>query len=200
MKGLLVDDDELYARTLQRSLARKGIETEIALDAASALARAREYLPDFALVDLKLGSDSGLTLIEPLRAKQRRIAAETKQIAQDLEAVQLRLPGLVQNAARDPDAPNRTRLTALREQLAQLNARIGQEQRRFTPPERMRDVLQEMLRRNKGLTLVDLKTLPVAPVGAAPAGACGRLQCRVAFGIGSPARLRSRPRRLRMRV
>ena len=68
MKGLLVDDDELYARTLQRSLARKGIETEIALDAASALARAREYLPDFALVDLKLGSDSGLTLIEPLLA------------------------------------------------------------------------------------------------------------------------------------
>lgn len=68
MKGLLVDDDELYARTLQRSLARKGIETEIALDAASALARAREYRPDFALVDLKLGADSGLTLIEPLRA------------------------------------------------------------------------------------------------------------------------------------
>ena len=68
MKGLLVDDDELYARTLQRSLARKGIETEIALDAASALMRAREYHPDFALVDLKLGADSGLSLIEPLRA------------------------------------------------------------------------------------------------------------------------------------
>ena len=68
MKGLLVDDDELYARTLQRSLARRGIETEIALDAASALARARESPPDFALVDLKLGADSGLTLIEPLRA------------------------------------------------------------------------------------------------------------------------------------
>lgn len=68
MKGLLVDDDELYARTLQRSLARKGIETEIALDAATALARAREIRPDFALVDLKLGSDSGLSLIEPLRA------------------------------------------------------------------------------------------------------------------------------------
>ena len=67
MKGLLVDDDELYARTLQRSLARKGIETQIALDASSALARAREFQPDFALVDLKLGSDSGLTLIEPLR-------------------------------------------------------------------------------------------------------------------------------------
>jgi MSHA biogenesis protein MshJ len=133
----------------------------------------RERVMIFLAATLVLVFLVNAALIEPLRAKQRRIAAETKQIAQDLEAVQLRLPGLVQNAARDPDAPNRTRLTALREQLAQLNARIGQEQRRFTPPERMRDVLQEMLRRNKGLTLVDLKTLPVAAVGAAPAGATG---------------------------
>lgn len=68
MKGLLIDDDELYARTLQRSLARKGIETAIALDAATALALARTDPPDFALVDLKLGEDSGLNLIQPLRA------------------------------------------------------------------------------------------------------------------------------------
>lgn len=68
MKGLLVDDDALYARTLQRTLARRGIDTVTALDAASALQLAREHLPDFALVDLKLGADSGLTLIEPLRA------------------------------------------------------------------------------------------------------------------------------------
>ena len=34
--GLLVDDDELYLRTLQRSLARKGLETQTAQDAASA--------------------------------------------------------------------------------------------------------------------------------------------------------------------
>ncbi|HGP0658214.1 TPA: two-component system response regulator, partial [Stenotrophomonas maltophilia] len=32
--GLLVDDDELYLRTLQRSLARKGLETQTAQDAA----------------------------------------------------------------------------------------------------------------------------------------------------------------------
>lgn len=68
MKGLLIDDDELYARTLQRSLARKGIETAIAQDADSALALARADPPDFALVDLKLGEDSGLRLIQPLRA------------------------------------------------------------------------------------------------------------------------------------
>ena len=36
MKGLLIDDDQLYASTLQRSLARKGItETVIAHESVS---------------------------------------------------------------------------------------------------------------------------------------------------------------------
>ena len=65
--GLLVDDDTLYLRTLQRSLARRGVETLTATDAASALSTARSALPDFALIDLKLGHDSGLNLIQPLR-------------------------------------------------------------------------------------------------------------------------------------
>lgn len=66
--GLLIDDDALYLRTLQRSLARRGIDTVTATDAASALALAAAAPPDFALVDLKLGADSGLNLIQPLRA------------------------------------------------------------------------------------------------------------------------------------
>lgn len=133
----------------------------------------RERVSIFLAATAVLAFIAYAAVLDPLRAKQKRIEAETRQIAQELQAVQSKLPALVQNAARDPDAPNRARLTALREQLAQLNARIGHEQRRFTPPDRMRDVLQEMLRRNRGLTLVDLKTLPVAPVGAAHAGASG---------------------------
>ncbi|MEL6079020.1 two-component system response regulator, partial [Stenotrophomonas maltophilia] len=63
-----VDADELYLRTLQRSLARTGLETQSAQDAASALALARQHPPAFALSDLKLGSDSGRALSQPLRA------------------------------------------------------------------------------------------------------------------------------------
>ncbi|MCD0504462.1 response regulator transcription factor [Bordetella petrii] len=66
--GLLIDDDELYVRTLQRSLARHGLETRVATSIAEALRVAEEILPSFALVDLRLGEDSGLTLIRPLRA------------------------------------------------------------------------------------------------------------------------------------
>ncbi|GAA4325902.1 response regulator [Pigmentiphaga soli] len=66
--GLLIDDDELYLTTLQRSLARRGLETRTAASIAEALRVADEIRPAFALVDLKLGDDSGLTLIRPLRA------------------------------------------------------------------------------------------------------------------------------------
>lgn len=91
--GLLVDDDELYLRTLQRSLARKGLETQTAQDAASALALARQQPPAFALIDLKLGSDSGLALIQPLRALRAdmRILLVTgyASIATAVEAIKL---------------------------------------------------------------------------------------------------------------
>jgi MSHA biogenesis protein MshJ len=137
------------------------------IDAATLRERVSIFLAATAL----LAFVAYATVLDPLRDKQKRIDAETRQIAQELQAVQAKLPALMQNTARDPDAPNRGKLEALREQLLQLNARVVQEQRRFTPPERMRDVLQEMLRRGKGLTLVELKTLPVAPVGTPPAGA-----------------------------
>lgn len=67
-RGLLVDDDALFAATLQRSLSRRGIATEIAADVETALALAGERDFDFALIDLKLGAQSGLDLIAPLRA------------------------------------------------------------------------------------------------------------------------------------
>jgi two-component system response regulator RegA len=66
--GLLVDDDELYLRTLQRSLQKRGFATVLASNAADAVAAAQAHRPAFALIDLRLGHDSGLALIEPLKA------------------------------------------------------------------------------------------------------------------------------------
>ncbi|WP_045739143.1 response regulator transcription factor [Xanthomonas sp. MUS 060] len=66
--GLLVDDDPLYLRTLQRTLARRGLETHTADSTVTALTLATASQPDYALIDLKLGDESGLALIQPLRA------------------------------------------------------------------------------------------------------------------------------------
>lgn len=69
LKGLLVDDDPLYLETLQRSLARRGVGVAIATNLQEALAAADADTPDFALIDLKLGRESGLDLIQPIRAR-----------------------------------------------------------------------------------------------------------------------------------
>ncbi|MGO1070889.1 response regulator transcription factor [Lysobacter sp. CA199] len=65
--GLIVDDDAAYTATLQRSLARRGIQARTAATIREALDHAFAQAPAFALIDLKLGSESGLQLIRPLR-------------------------------------------------------------------------------------------------------------------------------------
>jgi two-component system, response regulator RegA len=71
--GLLVDDDALYLQTLQRSLQKRGLAASIAMNVTDALQVANTQTLDFALIDLRLGAESGLELIEPLRRCQPRI-------------------------------------------------------------------------------------------------------------------------------
>ena len=71
--GLLVDDDTLYLQTLQRSLQKRGLAASIATNVAAALQVAKSQPLDFALIDLRLGAESGLELIDPLRHSQPQI-------------------------------------------------------------------------------------------------------------------------------
>jgi two-component system response regulator RegA len=64
---LVVDDDQRFAITLAAALARRGYVAHVAHDANAALATAQAKEPSAAVVDLKLGGDDGLALIEPLR-------------------------------------------------------------------------------------------------------------------------------------
>jgi MSHA biogenesis protein MshJ len=118
----------------------------------------------FLLVALVTILIANALFIEPLRAKQRRLSTELAQQQKEMAVLQAELQRLAKATAVDPDAANRARLPALREDLRVLNARILEEQRRFTPPERMQRVLEELLEKNRGLTLVDLRTLPVVPI------------------------------------
>jgi MSHA biogenesis protein MshJ len=112
-------------------------------------------------------------LIDPLRSRQKALAAENEKLRLESQTLQASLQRLVQGGSGDIDAANRARQAAAREELSRLNAQVAQEQRRFTPPERMRTVLAEMFQGNKRLSLVDLKTLPVVPLASAPAGPGG---------------------------
>lgn len=133
----------------------------------------RERVMIFIALALALVYTAYAAFIQPLRVRERALIAQIAQQKTDMAALQAQLQRVIQGTSADPDAPNRARATALREQLRTLNARIAEEQRRFTPPERMRAVLEELLERHRGLALLDMKTLPVVPVQGSRSGASG---------------------------
>jgi len=65
---LLVDDDEVYCEVLGNALEKRGYEVSIAHDLARALQLAEQTEPEYAVVDLRIGSESGLELVKQLVA------------------------------------------------------------------------------------------------------------------------------------
>ncbi len=116
-----------------------------------------------------------VTLIKPLRDAQRRLSSDIAQNERELRTIQGEVQRLARARGADPDARNRERGAVLRAELATLDSQIAEEQRRFTPPQRMREVLEEMLQREKRLRLIDLKTLPVSDLTATQAQAGRRV-------------------------
>lgn len=66
MKILLLDDDELLLKTMQRRFSQLGHQVS-SFSQLPAWPDIRAVQPDACLVDLRFGVDSGLQLLEPLR-------------------------------------------------------------------------------------------------------------------------------------
>ena len=65
---VIVEDDETFARTLQRSFERRGYRVWVAASPDALVAVLRETTPRYAVVDLKLGQASGLACVQTLHA------------------------------------------------------------------------------------------------------------------------------------
>jgi two-component system response regulator RegA len=65
---LLVDDDIGLCEAMTRAFTRRGFDVSTAHDTGSAWSNARERTPQYAVIDLKMPGDSGLTLIPRLKS------------------------------------------------------------------------------------------------------------------------------------
>ncbi|HEX2566489.1 MAG TPA: hypothetical protein VHL85_06495 [Burkholderiales bacterium] len=140
----------------------------------------RERAMIFAAAALVLVTVLQTVFIEPQLREQRRLAAEQAQRLAESAKMQAELQKLALSRRNDPNAEARKRIGALRDELQGLNAQIVEQQKKFTAPEQMRTVLEEMLSRNRKLKLMDLKTLPPATLSDARAQEGAR-------GAASPA-------------
>jgi len=65
---LIVDADETAARELAHAMRARGFEVRVAATVAASLDAMRAAAPDYALIDLQLGKDSGLEVVSALSA------------------------------------------------------------------------------------------------------------------------------------
>ena len=65
---LIVDDEETFRTRLERAFRDRGYETRASASVDESMRMAQADSPEFAVVDLRVGRDSGLTLVRQLHA------------------------------------------------------------------------------------------------------------------------------------
>ncbi|GAB4356882.1 MAG: response regulator transcription factor [Methylohalobius crimeensis] len=90
---LLVDDDETFCWVLERALKKRGFDVAVARTVESGLDQATQLTPEYAVIDLRIGHDSGLVLVKKLKELDinTRIVVLTgyASIATAVEAIKL---------------------------------------------------------------------------------------------------------------
>lgn len=90
---VLVEDDADFARTLKRSFERRSYRVLTADNHAALTALLAEHDPGYAVVDLKLGAESGLVCVQTLHAHNPRmlivVLTGFASIATAVEAIKL---------------------------------------------------------------------------------------------------------------
>ncbi len=102
---LLVDDDETFCQVLERALTKRGFSVSVATSLDEGLKLATELMPEYAVIDLRIGHDSGLQMVQQLTSldANTRIVILTgyASIATAVEAIKL---GAVHYLTKPADA------------------------------------------------------------------------------------------------
>ncbi|MGE4323041.1 MAG: response regulator transcription factor [Sphingobium sp.] len=90
---VIVEDDAAFARTLKRSFERRGYDVLLADSHDQLLTLLATHDPGYAVVDLKLGTGSGLTCVQTLHAhdpaKLNVVLTGIASLATAVEAIKL---------------------------------------------------------------------------------------------------------------
>jgi MSHA biogenesis protein MshJ len=104
-------------------------------------------------------------LVAPVQAARKAALDGYTQRQNEINTVTATLEALARSRSESPDAAA-ARLNASRANLASLESDAKELSARLMSPDRMRDVLQQILARRQKLELVQMKTLPQSVVGA----------------------------------
>lgn len=100
--------------------------------------------------------------LSPLLVRQKSLSAQVVQQQEKMKEIQSQLANLLQAKQADATSPQRERIRVLRQQIADGNAYLKDRRDKLVPPEKMAELLEQVLRKNQSLQMVALNTLPVS--------------------------------------
>lgn len=101
-------------------------------------------------------------LLDPLMAKQKILSAQVVQQQEKMKQLRAQMQNLVQAKQDDEKSPLRDRLTQLKQQLQDQDGYMQSRRDHLIAPDKMADLLKQVLSKNGGLQLIELKTLPTS--------------------------------------
>lgn len=114
--------------------------------------------------------------LSPLDVQQKRLSAQLSEARTAIKAGEIMMSA--SNGQANPDEVKRRYRDELRKQIAEMDARLQGLQKQLVPPDQMAKLLEGVLKKERGLTLVNLRKLPVQryQTSGAPAQPAAQVQ------------------------
>lgn len=135
-------------------------------DRYAALSRREQVMVALALV-VAVGFLLMTFWVEPATRRLTDLRTGLAARQNELTALDSQVAGL-KSRLEDPDAAGRRQLAELQARLGAIDAQIGKLDDKLVPPQRMGQVLQAVLARHGGLTLIGLRSLAPEPLLVPP--------------------------------
>lgn len=95
---------------------------------------------------------------------QQKMISQCDAIKQQNEALQVQLVELAAAVTQDPNAQQRQQIDAVQQEIARFDQTLQESVAGMVPPQRMAQLLRELLKQRADLTLVSLKNMAPQPL------------------------------------
>ena len=126
----------------------------------------RERVIVFAMAALVLITLINSLLLDPQFVRQKQLSQRVKQEQGQIAAIQAEIENKARAQVVDPDEGNRQRLQALQQQATHMRDAVRNVQKGLVSPDRMPELLDNILKQHGNLRLVSLRKLPVTNLAA----------------------------------
>jgi MSHA biogenesis protein MshJ len=124
----------------------------------------RERVLIFAAAAFLVVSLVNAFLLDPQLAKQKRMTEQVVQQQEKIKEIQSQVEGIIQAKNAQSTSPLHLQLNKVKEEIAEGNLFLKSNRENLVEPDKMADLLRQVLSKNLNLQLVNLQTLPVTPL------------------------------------